>query len=89
MKAMDPDLMTPQRDALDTLNPTDAQSLSTAKSRQDQIITKMEEILKQMAQWDSFIDVLNQLNEIIRLENQVQQETTQLKKRQTQGIFDQ
>ena len=41
-----------------------------------------------MAQWDSFIDVLNQLNEIIRLENQVQQGTTELKKRQTQGIFD-
>jgi hypothetical protein len=88
MKSMDADLMTPQRDSLDTLKLTDVQSLSAAKTRQDQIVAKMEEILKQMAQWDSFIDVLNQLNEIIRLENQVQQGTTDLKKRQTQGIFD-
>jgi hypothetical protein len=48
----------------------------------------MEEILQQMSQWDSFIDVLNQLNEIIRLENQVEQGTTQLKKHQTEGVFE-
>ena len=48
----------------------------------------MEQILKQMAQWDSFVDVLNQLNEIIRLQNQVQQGTNQLQKKQTEGIFE-
>jgi hypothetical protein len=45
-------------------------------------------ILRQMAQWDSFIDVLNQLNEIIRLENQVEQGTNQLKRSQTERVFD-
>ena len=88
LKSMDPDLMVPQRDTFDALKPADAPSLAAAKTRQDRIVARMEEILKQMAQWDSFIDVLNQLNEIIRLENQVQQGTTELKKRQTQGIFD-
>jgi hypothetical protein len=47
----------------------------------------MEAILKQMSQWDSFVDVLNQLNEIIRLQGQAQQQTDQLRKRQTEDIF--
>jgi hypothetical protein len=89
MKAMEAELMVPQRDAFDVLRAADAQAISAAQSREDQIIIRMEEILKQMAQWDSFIDVLNQLNEIIRLENQVQQGTNALKKRQTEGVFDQ
>ena len=88
LKNLDADLMIPQRDAIDTFQPGNAQSLAAAQARQDQIIARMEEILKQMAQWDSFIDVLNQLNEIIRLENQVQLGTTTLKKRQVEGVFD-
>jgi hypothetical protein len=28
----------------------------------------MQQILKQMSQWDSFVDVLNQLNAIIKVQ---------------------
>src|SRR3712207_7195606 len=35
---------------------------------QEQIVARMNEILKQMSQWDSFVDVINQLNEIIKLQ---------------------
>ena len=52
------------------------------------IITKMQEILKQMSQWDSFVDVLNQLNEIIKMETNVKGSTEQMRKEQTKGIFD-
>ena len=48
----------------------------------------MQEILKQMSQWDSFVDVLNQLNEIIKLETNVRLSTEQMKKKQTEGVFD-
>ena len=48
----------------------------------------MTEILKQMSQWDSFVDVINQLNEIIKLETKVKQSTEQMKKKQTEGVFD-
>jgi hypothetical protein len=88
LKSLDTELMGSQRDALDAFRPGDAPVLMAMQARQDQIITQMEEILRQMTQWDSFIDVLNQLNEIIRLENQVQQGTTLLKKRQTEDVFD-
>lgn len=88
LKALDAELMNPQRDALDALRVDDATALAAARDRQDQIINRIEDVLRQMAQWDSFIDVLNQLNEVIRLENQVQQGTTILKKKQVDDVFD-
>ena len=48
----------------------------------------MNQILKQMSQWDSFVDVLNQLNEIIRMQEGVKVGTDSLKSKQTEGIFD-
>src|SRR5439155_3539106 len=81
------DLMTPQRDALDTLS-ADRTKLDAATVRQDQIVAKMEEILKQMAQWDSFVDVLNQLNEIIRMQERVKAGTDELKGKQSDSVFD-
>ena len=56
--------------------------------RREQIVARLEAILKQMAQWDSFVDVLNQLNEIIRIETNLQKGTTQLKDKQKEGIFE-
>ena len=48
----------------------------------------MNEILKQMSQWDSFVDVINQLNEIIKLQDNVKRNTEQLKEKQTEGVFE-
>ena len=48
----------------------------------------MQQILKQMSQWDSFVDVLNQLNEIIRLQSKVRDDTQQMRTKQTEGIFE-
>lgn len=88
MKAMDAELMNPQKDALDTLSPESADAIAASAQREEQMITRMEEILRQMSQWDRLIDAINQLNEIIRLETQVNQETNKLKKQQTEGAFD-
>ena len=54
----------------------------------EKIVATMQEILKQMSQWDSFVDVLNQLNELIKLETNVKNSTEGLKRKQTEGIFD-
>ena len=62
--------------------------LEEVSNRQDQIVTRMNQILKQMSQWDSFVDVLNQLNEIIRMQEGVKVGTESLKTKQTEGIFD-
>ena len=82
------DAMTQQKEALDALRGDDAAKVTEATVRQEQIVATMQEILKQMSQWDSFVDVLNQLNEIIKLETKVHQSTDQMKKKQTDGIFD-
>jgi hypothetical protein len=86
LKQMDTDLMTPQRDALDGLGKET--KVEDAIGREDQIIAKMQEILKQMSQWDSFVDVLNQLNEIIRMQESVKVGTEGLKSKQVEGVFD-
>jgi hypothetical protein len=88
MKTLDAELMLPQRDALDTLTTTEAAAVSSVVDRQEQIVARLEAILKQMSQWDSFVDVLNQLNEVIRIETNVQKGTLQLKETQKQGIFE-
>jgi len=82
------ELMNPQKDALETLSPTDAKAVADAADRQDKIVIRMDEILKQMSQWDSFVDVLNQLNEIIRLQGQAEQQTVKLEKQQKEGVFE-
>jgi hypothetical protein len=77
--------MIPQRDALDNLA---GQKMEDVLAREDQIIARLQQILKQMSQWDSFVDVLNQLNEIIRLQEGVKVGTEELKTRQTKDVFD-
>ena len=88
MKKLSDDAMTQQKDALDALTGSEPAKITEAVARQEQIITKMQEILKQMSQWDSFVDVLNQLNEIIKLETEVKTTTDQMRKELQKGIFD-
>jgi hypothetical protein len=48
----------------------------------------MKDILKNMSQWDSFVDVLNQLNEVIKIQTHVKETTETLKTKQTESIFE-
>jgi hypothetical protein len=89
MKKLHDELMAPQREALESIGQSGSnQTLADATARQEQIIERMKEILKQMAQWDSFVDVLNQLNDIIRQQQKINQTTNQMKSKQTEGLFD-
>ncbi|MFI5381721.1 MAG: hypothetical protein ACHRHE_20685 [Tepidisphaerales bacterium] len=89
MKKLHDELMVPQREALESIGQSSSnQTLADATARQEQIVERMKEILKQMAQWDSFVDVLNQLNDIIRQQTKINQQTDQMKSKQTEGLFD-
>jgi hypothetical protein len=91
LKQLQSELMSPQAAALDALSKPDADqahSVADAVARQDQMVSTMQQILKQMAQWDSFVDVLNQLNEIIRLQERVEQGTELLGKKQANELFE-
>ncbi len=64
------------------------QPLAAAREQQQAVVDKMTQILEQMSQWENFIDVLNQLKSIIKLESGVLDATEQEKKKRTQELFD-
>ncbi|HVW39393.1 MAG TPA: hypothetical protein VHB99_18880, partial [Pirellulales bacterium] len=65
-----------------------AEQLAAARERHDEVVAAMQKILDQMSQWENFIDVLNQLKEIVKLQNDVLQSTEQEKKKRTSDLFD-
>ena len=48
----------------------------------------MQGILEQMSQWESFIDVVNQLRNILKLQNELKSSTEQAQKKLTEQLFD-
>jgi hypothetical protein len=64
---------------------TDRQALLDA---QQAAVTEMQRILAQMSQWESFVDVINQLRQIIKTQNDVLQSTEKTEKERIKGIFD-
>lgn len=77
-----------QQQSLETLRGDTPEPLEQIHTRQDEILKTMDQILNNMAQWDSFIDVVNQLNAVIKLEQLVKEKTEELKKKQVNSIFD-
>ncbi len=55
---------------------------------QQETIEKMSKILERMAQWESFVDVLNQVRHVIQLQNQVLDSTQETKTDRTKDLFD-
>ncbi len=53
-----------------------------------EVVTKMKNILDQMSQWESFVDVVNQVGDVIRMEQKVLQETEKARESRTKEIFD-
>lgn len=80
--------MEQQRQALETLRSETPETMEQMTTRQDEILKSLDKILNNMAQWDSFIDVVNQLNAVIKLEQLVKEKTEELKKKQVDSIFD-
>lgn len=53
-----------------------------------EIVKTMQDILAQMSQWESFVDVVNQVGEVIRMEQKVLQETEKARESRTKEVFD-
>ena len=64
---------------------TDRQALADA---QQTAVTEMQRILAQMSQWESFVDVINQLRQIIKTQNEVLESTEKTEKDRIKGLFD-
>ena len=59
-----------------------------ARRLHGEVVTKMRDILEQMSQWESFVDVVNQVAEVIRMEQKVLEATEKARDTRTQELFD-
>jgi hypothetical protein len=59
-----------------------------ARRLHTEVVTTMKKILEQMSQWESFVDVVNQVAEVIKMEQKVLQATEKARETRTQGVFD-
>ena len=59
-----------------------------ARGLQGEVVAKMKVILEQMSQWESFVDVVNQVAEVIRMQQKVLQATEKARESRTQEVFD-
>lgn len=54
----------------------------------EQAVEAMQKILGQMSLWESFIDVINQLKQVIERQDQVLKATEEIDKKRTDALFD-
>ena len=92
LKGFQDELVGPQVGAMDAMTgaegTVDTAKTETAAEREDQIVGRMKTILQQMAQWDSFVVVLNQLDGIIKLETTVKETSEKLQHKESEDLFD-
>jgi len=76
--------------ALQALAAADARgpAKDEARRRHAEVVTTMKQILEQMSQWESFVDVVNQVAEVIKMEQKVLQQTEKARETRAQEVFD-
>jgi hypothetical protein len=83
--------MTDLRDVLQTLGggtPRDGVDADTARTLHEKVVTQMTIILEQMSQWESFVDVVNQVAEVIKMQQSILDATEQVRDSRTEEVFD-
>jgi hypothetical protein len=91
MRALTAGPMNQLRGVLQTLaggSSTAVANEGAARRLHAEVVTTMKKILDQMSQWESFVDVVNQVAEVIRMEQKVLQATEKARDTRTQGVFD-
>ncbi len=66
-------------------SPADAEK---ARRQFGDVVARMKAILDQMSQWESFVDVVNQVAEVIKIQQKVLQATEKARESRTQEVFD-
>lgn len=66
----------------------DDDARETAIEAQTETIQLMQRILDQMSQWESFVDVVNQLRHVISSQNKIRESTEQMQKQQIKDVFE-
>lgn len=69
-------------------NATNNSNLDQMVARQQQTTSRLDDVLRAMDQWDSLLDVINQLNEIIEMQQGVRRETQKKQRDVIESVFD-
>lgn len=59
-----------------------------ARELHAEVVDRMKAILEQMSQWESFVDVVNQVTEVIKMEKNVLDATEKARESRTKEVFD-
>jgi hypothetical protein len=59
-----------------------------ARRMHGEVVAKMKVILEQMSQWESFVDVVNQVAEVIKIQQKVLKATEDARESRTEEVFD-
>jgi hypothetical protein len=60
----------------------------SARKLHGEVVTSMRNILEKMSQWESFVDVVNQVAEVIKMQQKILQDTEKARESRTQEVFD-
>ncbi len=82
------DAMEEQKAALNQLSKPGGGNQGEAVERQEKIVDEMKQVLKNMAQWDSFVDVVNQLDAVIKLQKVLKDDTEEIQERDIEAVFE-
>jgi hypothetical protein len=77
-----------QKQSLETLVGSQPDPIEEVIERQQAIVDALKKVLYNMSQWDSFIDIINQVNSIIKIQEAARKMTEELKAKQVESIFD-
>ncbi|MEW4570084.1 hypothetical protein AB1L88_19635 [Tautonia sp. JC769] len=83
--------MTELRNVLQALGggaPRNEPDVEAAQALHEEVVAQMNTILEQMSQWESFIDVVNQVAEVIRMQQSILDATEQVQDSRTEELFD-
>ena len=64
------------------------ESREATRKLQADVVMKMKAILEQMSQWESFVDVVNQVAEVIKMQQKVLKATESARETRTKEVFD-
>ena len=59
-----------------------------ARRLHGEVVARMKQILDQMSQWESFVDVVNQVAEVIKIQQDVLKATEKARESRTREVFD-
>ena len=91
IKALTAGPMNQLRAALQSLSSTStasSESREAARKLNGEVVAKLKAILDQMSQWESFVDVVNQVAEVIKMQQKVLKATENARETRTKEVFD-